>query len=234
MDDLYNRLKEETTSGSIAYARGEMKQADATAKEFAKDHSGEMNKETEEQIKKKKALQEAVDNDVLSSKKGIIDALKKVISEQPLPSTREMVDNFRCSDLTPKNTLIRVLHADEDLSRLEKLLPNDLGALEIMEGAITDRTPLSKFATFRPFLYLYGARLVTAPYGRYGGKIVYIGAIGLGYVGKELLYVEDLGLVEAIQKNISDVKSISRNVYPRGSMFKPGVIKMIKELSTKE
>ena len=216
---LFKKLKEETTSGDIAYARGDTFR-DPTPEEEAliKDKSAEDNKEVEAgqlaRLKKRQAaVKEAVEASIPLLKKDIIKALTDIVRASKL-SANSFINTFRNSrDLTPATAVIKYFRQQTSFNELSSKLPDDVGELQIILSAIKERKPLAAYDPFYGMHTLCAATVAT----NVGTKVIYQGRIDLNFVETETLVVGDVQ--KAAEIDDASVKVQGVNVFPVGGIF---------------
>jgi len=216
MSELFNKLNNATTSGDIAYARGELKNAPLKKKKKKPKHMTEQE------------LQEETQAQVDSAKRDVTQALREVVNSSKLTD----------KDYTTMFPAHRVMKIDEamiskpmtqkDYARIEKNLPEDLGELQMITTAIRDGEPLNKFEAFdKKDKFLYGVRV----FARFEKQnLVYEGLIDFSYTPKEYIYTNSIDVLEAVADGMKRVKVSGKYIYPQGSLFDPGTYKELIEI----
>ena len=227
MADLFKRLKEETSSGDIAYARGDtFRNPTPEEEELMADKSGEDNKENEKdqlgRLKKVvnttaearlRVVKEEVEARIPLLKKEIVKALTDIVRASKL-SANQFINTFRNSrDLTPNTAVVKYFRQQTSFAELSSNLPDDVGELEIILAAIKERKPLAAYDPFYGMHTLCAATVAT----NVGTQVIYQGYIDLNFVETEKLTIGDKQ--KAAEIDDASVKVKGTLVYPVGGIF---------------
>lgn len=112
----------------------------------------------------------------------------------------------------------------------------DRGNLEMLIGALSDKTELNTFAIFRNFDHIFGTRM-NSSYEGYDLGFEYL--IDFMYNPSQSIYVADEELRDAIEEDVtSGIKVAHNTIWPIGGLFKHDIFWRIKnvidDLITKE
>jgi hypothetical protein len=232
MDNLYNKMREETTSGDIAYTRGEVRTSvTPEEKDFLKDKSGRRNKETlrgqmARLRKRRQEVKEDIDNKIPELKAQIIKDIQDAVKRSRI-SVNYFVSVFRggrARDLTPGSVAVKFYKQSDSLSELEAKLPDDIGELELLSNAVKEQRPLAGYAPFDEYYHLFGATIAAVIVG---AAVIYEGYKDLNFTESEKLTINDPAKADLISKSISSAKVSGKTIYPLGGVF---TVEFYKEL----
>lgn len=226
MNDAYNKMKEATTSGDIAYARGEFGRTNPHAAARLKKEKEK--KDKKDKKKKDESVMEALPGKIEETKQQIVKGFRNVIKEAGL-SMDSFSKRFNVtSNLTPKECLIRYSNSEQDLMELTRRLPNDLGELELILSTLDEKRSLDTFDLLSKYKWLYGARLGSK---RYGVIIIYEGSLDMNYVPKENLFVSDLFIIEELAKREDSIQVSGKKVFPKkGDTFSDSTYAILADI----
>lgn len=196
-NNLYRKLRETTSSDAIDYAPGSLliAQSSAIIPFPGVDNSFEP---VIRKRKRKKKLKEAMDKKVIELKKSIVGEVESVIRSSRL-TCDYFISQFRYQkDQTPRSSLIGLLRKSYDLEKLESMLEDDLGELEMILSSLESKSSLSKFEVFQNFTNLFGVQVITKVSGI---DLVYNGVCGFDYNEREEISTNDFDFLSSIEEN---------------------------------
>jgi hypothetical protein len=217
-------MREMTTSGDIAYTRGEVRTAvTPEEQDFLKDKSGKRNKETlRAQMarlrKRRQEVKEDIDQKIPELKAHIIDAIKDTVTHSRL-SVNHFVAVFRggrARDLTPGSVAVKFYKQADSMRELAAKLSDDVGELELLLNAIKEKRPLAGFVPFSDYYNLFGATLAATIVGT---AVIYEGYEDLNFAENEKLTINDPAKADMIAKSIGSAKVSGKTIYPLGGVF---------------
>jgi len=221
----YTKLREETDSGDIAYARGEVRpNVTPEEKDFLKDTSVDQNKKAERNAlkgrrkRRQQEMKEEIDNKMPEVKKQIVGALKDAIRRSRL-SVNHFIAVFkggRARDLTPGSVLIPLYKQNAGFSQLMRKLPDDIGELELTLNAAKDERPLAGYEPFDGYANLFGATIAATLVGT---AIIYEGYEDMNFSESEKLIINDVHVLDRLEKALSGVKVSGKTIYPQQGIF---------------
>lgn len=237
MFDIYDKIrnadepdvKEMTTSGDIAYARGELK-SPTKGLDILKDKSKKLNKDIEKKILR---VKEQHDNKIPNLKKEIINQIQKMVKDSNLHfyDFLKSFSKFNLRYLTSSTSVAKYQSLTTDLNILKEKLANDAGELELILSALKGKRSVKVYDPFSGYENFFSVRLESTISGV---DLIYNGEISLSYTTLENLYVSDFDIEEEIIKNISGLKSAREMIYPNGGIFRGRVFDEIKDIVLKE
>jgi len=237
MDDQFNKLRkattdadEMTTSGDISYARGEMRTTTTPVeKDLLKDKSRKFNKDTESKMLRQLQVKEQHDAKVPRLKVGIMRKIDGIIGTSKLGMERfHQAFIGSVKDLTgTTKSLIRYQTIPDDLEKLEKSLPEDVGDLELISSALQNKRTIKNYEPFSDYDNLFVARM-KADIG--GVPIIYEGVVGTDYIASENLYIGDVDKAEEIADEVVGVKRVNKVLFPIGGIFDPDFFNTVKDI----
>lgn len=223
-NDLVPDVAEMTTSGDIAFARGDGMR-DPTPEEMAiiTGKNLDKRKQAEKKRQYESTLKEQMD--------ARVQQLQNVIADVLDPKAKQLHSNIEAfvrvfgaqRNETPK---VMVSYNDPDAD-IRKMLPASVGELELIYAAIKKRKPLSNYAPFEDYEKIFGARLLSRVDGT---TVLYEGFLDHNLVITEQIYIDDVDAAEKVGDTIKSVKVADRHIYPIGGMFNPEVFSQIKDI----
>ena len=226
-------FNEETTSGDIAYARGELRtQPTPEEEELLKDKSQEDNKEREKgqlgRLKRRtQEVKEDIDRRMPELKKEIIKVIKTTVNSSRLTAEIFAIVFRQATDNTPPTTAVRMLRQKESLLELESKLPNEVGELELIRSALHKGKSLAGFEPFDKMHTLCGATISSA---YQGVNVVYMGYKDMNYAEMEKIMVSDIDKAEEAGNHDSSVKVSGKTIYPNGGVFHPAFMNTLRDV----
>ncbi len=213
-------VKEDTTSGDIAYAPGALQPATPEALASVEDHSEEDNKEiARKAVARHKQIKEAMDAKIPQLKAEIRKVLLNICNTNKF-NWREFYQTFKGNDMTPKSIMINLSHAEKDIDAILASL-DSMGELEMLLTALEDKDTMEN-TVITKYLYICGIRIQASPAGRYGKKLIYAGYVDTLYTVKENIYVGDIDYQEAIQQEWPQLKIVNNVIFAPQGLFAPG------------
>ena len=218
--EVKDTIKEETTSGDIAYAPGALKPATPEVLASVEDHSEEDNKEiARKTIARHKQIKEAMDAKMPQLKAEIRKVLLNICNTNKF-NWREFYQTFKGNDMTPKSIMINLSHAEKDIDAILASL-DSMGEMEMLLTALEDKDTMEN-TVIAKYLYICGIRIQASPAGRYGKKLIYAGYVDTLYTVKENIYVGDIDYQEAIQQEWPQLKIVNNVIFAPQGLFAPG------------
>jgi len=212
----YDWVREMTTSGDVAFAP-QMGFRNPTSSELAALG-----------LKKKKAMKEAEDEmnkKIPKLKVSIVKEVDNIIGKTKL-SLNEFLTQFRDSkDMTSNRFVIRYMDVLDDIAKLEKSLPDDVGDLELILSALKGKRQLTAYDPFSGYDFLFGARIGVRINGV---DLVYEGNMNFAFVETENLFLSDSDKAEEISDETDTFRS-DRLIFPKGGIFNKGFFKTVKD-----
>lgn len=228
-EKLNQKVREETTTSDIAYAPamgfyGTYRDKVRIEKEKEKEEK------EQEKVQRPLVPESITEEDIKSRierlKDSILKELEKIVDKSKL--NFDFVERELGLGLMrfPK-ALIEGINYVDDLMRLRKVLPPDVGELEMILSALSNKTGLNRFDVFSRYEFLYGVRLGGNPNAV---PVVYEGFIDMGYREQELLYIRDKVVLEKIADRFPrGVLVRNYAVYPLGGVFRKDVLRGIAQ-----
>jgi len=229
MDDNYNKMREMTTSGEIAYARGELKAPGPAAKELLKDRSTRFNKETERKMLRSAEVKEQHEAKGSKLRLNIMRNIDGIIGTSKLGVERfQQVfrDNGVKHLVGTTKSLINFHSIPEDFAKLEKALPEEVGDLELISSSLKNKRTVKNYDPFSEYDNLFVARMRV---DLSGVPVIYEGVIGTDYSVTENLYVGDEDKADDIADE-TGVKNVNKVLFPIGGIFDTDFFYTVKDL----
>lgn len=223
MSDLYNRLRETTTSDAIAYSPTSL---------FMGHHSDiipfpGLTTEWDSQKKlrnRRKKMREAIDQKVVDLQIQISDNIKQRITSSQLTYKRYIQLFKYTRDLTSQTTMINIANPDKSIQNFQNSLGDDVGELELILTTLEGSKPINKFEIFSQFDSMLGCRLQSVPVKTV--MFIYDGFMGNDYVERETITVSDPDVLSSLQqtgiKNKIAMGNKMSKVYPIDRFFDEG------------
>jgi len=217
--DLYHKVKEMTTSGDIAFARGgsfrDITPEERKVLKFGKFRLKDM---TEEEI------QEQIDSKSMKLKDEVVKEIDRIIGSTKLTFER-FHQIFGGRPIDKEVALINFHRYESALENILKGLPNDVGDLELTLNALKDKRGVGFYEPFDKKSDLFSAQFVAAIDGI---RITYIGRIDMNLIENETITISDIKKAEIVADEHSSVKRAKGTLYPVGGIFSKEFYKNLK------
>jgi len=138
---------------------------------------------------------------------------------------------FNDSVYLPMNsTVIQLNDFDNEvrslIKRIENIYEDDIGNLEMLSSAISQKRPLGAFEPFSEYDYLIGTRIRSV----YNGiETILELTVSNSLVMTQSMYIESKSILAELEAYKS-VKVLNSLVFPVGQAFNPSIFKEIKDL----
>lgn len=218
-------MREATTSGDIAFARGEVRTTPTEIeRSLLKDKSRKMNKDTEKRLLR---VKEAHDNKIPKLKIAIMRQIDGIIGNSPLGFERFHGEFGNLADIS--GTMNSAIHFDnipDDIEKLEKSLPEDVGELELILSSLKSKRNVQAYEPFSSYKDLFVARMKTVLAGI---TLVYEGGIPFSYNATENLFVGDVDKAVEIEEEFK-LRRLNQLLFPVGGVFDKSFFRNIKDI----
>jgi len=191
---------------------------------------------TDEQLKKKaqrsKSIRESIEQEIEQTKDSILLKIAQKIDQSGLSSSSVMAvykQGGTSAQISKGKTLINTSFLKKSLADTRKILPNDIGSLQLMENTLDDGVALSKFDEFSGYDNLAGTTINMVVDGV---ALIYSGYLSMGYNVTETISVLDKSILDRLDDR--SLKVVGNTVYPVGGRFTPAFFDELSNAVSKQ